>query len=98
MWGVGQGIGMRKSFFFSVKYVSHTFAPWLVGADCEGPWLLIELRICSDPRAASFICLIIVEQGGDGVEGGRERNGPQIPFKKAGFLNQLFTFGGCHQR
>lgn len=32
--------------------------------------MLIELRSCSDPRAASFICLIIVEEGEDeGVEG-----------------------------
>lgn len=47
-------------------------APRLIRGDCEGPRLLIELRICSDPKAASFICLIIVEGGdeGEGGEGG----------------------------
>lgn len=47
---------------------THELASWLVGADCEGLRLLIELRICCDPGAASFICLIIVEEGED--EGG----------------------------
>lgn len=67
--------------------------------DCEGAWLLIELRICSDPRAASFICLIIVERGGD-TGGGMEGEGLTLRFhsKKLGCLNQLFTVGGCHQR
>ncbi len=51
----------------------------------RGPWLLIELRICSDSRAASFICLIIVVEGGD-EGGGREWRGMALRFhsKKSG--------------
>lgn len=68
--------------------MSHSpwFSPWLVGTDCEGPWLLIELRICSGPRAASFICLIIVEQGGDGGKGGTEKEWPSDSIQKSWVL------------
>lgn len=64
------------------KKKSPRFVPWLVGADCEGQWRLIELRICSDLGAASFICLIIVEETRG--RGGARRNGPQIALKKLG--------------
>lgn len=68
--------------------MAHTFtrglASWLVGADCEGPRLLIELRICYDPGAASFICLIIVEEGGDEGEGREWRLAIRVHSKKLG--------------
>lgn len=43
-------------------------SPWGVGQGAcvtRRLWLLIKGRICSDPGAASFICLIIVVGGGD---------------------------------
>lgn len=84
---------------------SSCVGPWLVGSDCEGLWLLIELRICIDPEVISPICLIIVKEGEESGErgvgnegGGSNEEWPSDSTEKAGFLNQLFTFGGCRQR
>lgn len=52
---------------FSLHFVRHiVLGPprGLSDKTARGARLLIELRICSDPRALAFICLIVME-GGD---------------------------------